>query len=203
MSWQHEIQRSADELTEPRSHEQCVYRHDRNRNKKLIARHYVLVPGLLRQLYLSVQPGATAQRGYAKPGSRPPLALEALSQYHAIGRAVVAWRTEAGLLSSPGDGVESNLRHLMTRVYGLEDSQGEALLAELRRWRTTCLVMAGWEKLYRPRGVVCPILTCSAEDSLRINLTTGAGLCRGCGTTWDGGDLVALAHQMQEQQVAA
>jgi hypothetical protein len=199
MSWQHEIQSSADELTEPRSVEQRVYRHDHNRNKKLIGVHQVLVPGLLRQLYLSVQPGAANQGAMTgRPGSRPPLGLEALNEYRAITLAVAKWRAEAGLLTSPDDGVESNLRHLMTRAYDLPDERGQALLADLRRWRSRCLVMVGWEKLYRPRGAVCPILTCAAEDTLRINLTTAVALCRACGTTWDGDDLVRLAHALQD-----
>jgi hypothetical protein len=177
----------ADELTEPHIHTEPVLYWDDNRNRKT-RHHRTIRPGLLAELYQSVIPascGPDAPTG-GVPGSRPPLAVEALSRHDEISMAVLRWCTSLNLTSRAG--AESNVRALVGAAANLDRDTATALLSEMRQWRRWCAVLTGWENLYQPAGVPCPVVDCGKSNTLRINLTAQTAMCRACAATWSGDD---------------
>lgn len=197
MTLLHQIADTADALTEPHFHAEQVPYWDHNRNKKF-RRHQVFLPGLLAQVHQAVIPTSSSADAPAGgvPGSRPPLAVEALSIHDEISMAVLRWCTSLDL--QPRVSAESNIRGLVGAAARLDEDTAGALLTELRQWRRWCSVYLGWERLYRPAGVPCPIVDCGQVNTLRINLTTSTAVCRACLATWtqDGedGSLQVLAN---------
>lgn len=181
--WQDDIRDTADALTEPSIHREPIRYWDRNRNPR--ERFYQTVqPGLLTQLYQSVLPSWSASDAPVSgghPGSRPPLAIEALSTYQEIAGLVDAWCATLGLHARGG--AESRIRHLAGKAMSFDEVAGRTLLADLRRWRRWCLVMTGWEKVVALRQVPCPESGCG-QPGLRVNLTVGSAFCRSCGAAW-------------------
>lgn len=173
----------ADALTEPHMNREPIAYWDHNRNRK-IRHHRVVLPGLLAQVYQAVIPSSSSGDGPAGgvPGSRPPLAVEALSIHDEICMAVLRWCTSLDL--QPRVSAESNIRALVGAAGQLDDDTVAALLTELRQWRRWCAVFTGWERLYRPAGVPCPIVECGQVNTLRINLTASTAVCRACLATW-------------------
>src|SRR6266545_4340007 len=140
----------ADELTDPHPHLEKIYTTTTSRHRRLTHLHKTTQPGLLTQLRDAVLPAATqdapSRRGI--PRSQPPLPLEALSLL------VVIVVGAAATLDS--------------------DTQA-ALLDELRRWRTWCAVMTGWQSpLYQPHAP-CP--HCDQRGTLRVNLARQSAFC--------------------------
>lgn len=184
----------ADALTEPHIHTEPIPYWDNNRNRK-IRRHATVQPGLLAQLYESVMPASSSADGPAGcvPGSRPPLAMEALSCHDQITTAVERWCRSLGI--TPRASVESNVRALVGSA--MDDDAARALLAEMRQWQRWCAVLTGWESVYRPAGVPCPVLDCWKSNTLRINLTAKTAMCQACKATWseeDGSVFVLADH---------
>lgn len=195
MSMLDQITEVADQLTEPYMHSEPIAYWDDNRNRK--TRHYrTLQPGLLAQLYQAVVFVASGDSvAGGPPGSRPPLAVEALSRHDTISMAVLRWCTSLSLATRVS--VESNIRALVGAAGGLDSDTARALLVEMRQWLRWCLVMTGWESVYRPAGVPCPVVDCEQVNTLRINLTTKTAMCRACESTWideDGGLAVLAEH---------
>lgn len=183
----------ADTLTEPHIHAE-PYTVWINRNRKT-RHHRTVQPGLLAQLYQSVIPAWCSGEAPAGgvPGSRPPLAVEALSRHDEIAMAVLRWCTSLGIDSRVS--AESNIRALVGATSRLDEDTARALLDEMRQWRRWCAVLTGWENLYRPAGVPCPIVGCGQTNTLRINLTAQTALCKACSSTWsaEDGSIVVLA----------
>lgn len=178
-----DIRDVADDLTEPHIHSEPVRTWDGNRNAKI--RHYRTVqPGLITQLHQSVIPTVSSREAFAAsvPGSRPPLAVEALSRHDEIAMAVLHWHRQLGMV--PRVGVESNIRALVGAVPKLDDDDQRELLRQMRRWRGWCAVLTYWENLYQPKGVPCPVVGCEQVSTLRINLTMKTAMCKACGSTW-------------------
>jgi hypothetical protein len=188
----------ADELTEPHMHSEPVPFWDNNRNRKF-RRHITVQPGLIAQLYQSVMPASSSFEPHAGgvPGSRPPLAVEALSRHDEIAMAVLRWCTSLNLRTQVS--VESNVRRLAARAQSFDDADARVLLSEMRQWRRWCAVLTGWESLYRPARVPCPVVDCGRTNTLRINLTAKTAMCQACGTTWseDDGTIGILAGYIQ------
>jgi hypothetical protein len=197
---------TADALTEPHMHTEPITYWDTNRHRKT-RRHTTIQPGLLAQLYQSVIPASSSTEASAGGtfGSRPPLAVEALSRHDQIAMAVLRWCTSMGLPTRAS--VESNIRALVGAVGHLDDDTTAALLTEMRQWRRWAAVLTGWENLLRPAGVPCPIVDCGKTNTLRINLTTKTGMCQACGATWsedDGGISILADHvRLQSNRAAA
>lgn len=186
---------AADALTEPYLHTEQVSVWV-NRNRK-VYRHTVVLPGLLAQLHQSVIPVSSSAGAPAGgvPGSRPPLALEALSCHDEIVTAVAGWCRTLDI--TPRTSPESNIRALVGAT--VPDDRVRPLLADMRRWQRWCAVLTGWESIYRPAGVACPVVDCGRVNTLRINLTAATAMCRGCGATWsdEDGTLGLLAEYIR------
>jgi hypothetical protein len=182
-----QIRDVADALTEPHIHSEPVRYWDNNRNPK-IRQHRTVQPGLLAQLYQSVIPVLSSAEPAAGgvPGSRPPLAVEALSRHDTIAMAVLRWCRSLNLTLRVS--VESNVRALVGAAATMDNDTARALLSEMRQWLRWCNVLTGWERLYRPAGVTCPVVECGKLNSLRINLTSSTAMCQACGATWSGDD---------------
>ena len=175
---------TADALTEPHIHSEPVVTWTKARHRK-VTQWRTVQPGLITQLYQSVFPASSggddpSTRGV--PGSRPPLAVEALSRHDEIAMAVLRWCTSLRLETRVS--VESNVRALVGAAAGMDTETMTALLDEMRQWRRWCLVSTGWEKVIAPHGVPCFIDGCGQRNTLRINLTNATGLCRACGAFW-------------------
>lgn len=198
MSLHDAIRDLADDLTEPHMHAEPITYWDNNRNRKT-RRHVTVQPGLIAQLYQSVMPVWTSSEPSAAgvPGSRPPLAVEALSRHDQITMAVLRWCTSLHLATRVS--VESNVRQLAAAAQQFDDDDARALLSEMRQWRRWCAVLTGWENLYRPAGVSCPIVDCGRTNTLRVNLTAKTAMCHTCGSTWseDDGTIGVLAAYIQ------
>jgi hypothetical protein len=200
-----QIADTADALTEPYLHSEPVTTWDKNRHRKT-RRHTVVLPGLLAQLHQSVIPasssGCDAPSG-GVPGSRPPLAVEALSRHDEIAMAVLRWCTSLRLDTRVS--VESNVRSLVGAAAGLDYDTAAVLLDEMRQWRRWCLVLTGWEQIYCPARVPCPIDGCGMYNTLRINLTNSTALCRACDAYWtsdaeeDAGAIGVLADYIKSR----
>lgn len=195
MTWQDDLRDTADALTDSYLHRETVHVWDHHRHRR--TRHWqTRQPGLLAQLHHAAHhPLNCADDGSTssgKPGSRPPLAVEALSVHDEITGDIRRRCTALGLVLRPT--VESNLRQLCAKAVSFDEPAGRALLADLRRWRRWCLVMTGWEHVRRLRNVTCP--ECHAAGTLRVNLTTATAGCTGCGAAWarDDGNLHTLAR---------
>jgi hypothetical protein len=95
--------------------------------------------------------------------------------------------------------VESNVRALVGKAGGLDDDTVRRLLADMRQWHRWCNVLTGWESVYRPAGVPCPVVDCWKTNTLRINLTAKTAMCRACGATWsqDDGSVFILADHIR------
>lgn len=198
MSLYDAIRDLADDLTEPHMHSEPIKYWDGNRNKKF-RWHVTVQPGLLAQLYQSVMPVSSSAEPHAGgvPGSRPPLAVEALSRHDEIAMAVLRWCTSLRLATRVS--VESNVRQLAAAAQAFDDDDAKVLLSEMRQWRRWCAVLTGWESLYRPAGVACPIDSCGKTNTLRVNLTAKTAMCQACASTWseDDGGIGVLASYIQ------
>jgi hypothetical protein len=184
---QETIRDLADELCDPHMHAEPVPYWDNNRNRKF-RRHITVQPGLIAQLYQSVLPASSSGEPSAGgvPGSRPPLAVEALSRHDEIAMAVLRWCTSLKLRTQVS--VESNVRRLAATAQSFDDEDARVLLSEMRQWRRWCAVLTGWENLYRPAGVPCPVVDCGRTNTLRINLTAKTAMCQACASTWSEDD---------------
>jgi hypothetical protein len=183
----HQITETADALTEPTMNREPYAVWDGNRNRKI--RHHITVqPGLLAQLYQSVIPASSSEQAPAGgvPGSRPPLAVEALSRHDQISMAVLRWCASLDLPARVS--VESNVRALVGAAAKLDEDTAAAMLDEMRQWRSWCTVYLGWENIFRPAGVPCPLAGCGALGELRVNLTSATALCRSCSAAWTEAD---------------
>lgn len=197
-----QIANVADALTEPHIHSEPIPYWDKNRHRK-IRHHRTVQPGLIAQLYQSVAPTwSTSDDPCAGgiPGSRPPLAVEALSRHDEISMAVLDWCTSENLTTR--NNVESNLRALVGQATLLDHNNQAALLTDLRRWRGWCNVYLGWERVTQPRGVRCPLPDCAQLNTLRVNLTNATALCSACRATWgnDHGAIEVLAAHITASQ---
>lgn len=185
MNLHDQIREVADALTEPHLHSEPVPFWDNNRNRKF-RRHTTVQPGLIAQLYQSVIPVSSSAEpaGGGVPGSRPPLAVEALSRHDTIATAVLRWCRSLHITARVS--VESNVRALVGVSAMFDDDTARVLLSELRQWQRWCSVLTGWENVYRPAGVPCPVVDCARVNTLRVNLTTKTAMCRACGAAWSG-----------------
>lgn len=206
--WQDDIRDTADALTEPSIHREPIPEWDRHRNRRVRHHHKTVQPGLLAQLYQSVVPSSSSSAdppAGGVPGSRPPLAVEALSAHEQITTDVYRWCASLGLECRPR--VESNIRQLAAKAMSFDEGTGKVLLTELARWRRWCLVLTGWEHVRVVRGVPCPRVGCGQPGTLRINLTTVSAMCRHCGAVWgeDDGGIGVLAQYVEQvmRQTAA
>lgn len=189
----------ADQLCDPRQHTERIRTWDHNRNDHWRT-HTTTQPGLLAQLHhAAIDPSnpdtGTHTRGALR--SRPPLALEALSRHAVITIAATRWAWSMRL--PVRDTVESNIRALVGAAANLDPDDTQLLLSEMRQWQRWCAVLTGWETLYQPAHVTCPIEDCQTRNSLRINLTNTTAMCRACGAAWDGtdGSIAALADHIR------
>ena len=187
----------ADELTEPHVNREPYTVWDGNRHRKVM--HHVTVQhGLLTQLYRAVLAATTGTDESARsiPGSRPPLALEALSRHQQITAGARVWHAHFFGLRPPLASPESNIRRLVGAASTATDSEQRALLADLRRWTSWCRVYLGLEQIRRITGTRCPIPDCNTLGTLRINLTTSHGMCTACGAAWNRDSIGVLAEHI-------
>lgn len=199
-----EIADLASELADPNPVTSRVQVWTRSRNRA-VRTHTVTLPGLLAQLYESVIPsGGAGDGGVAgHTGSRPPLALEALSRHAEITLAVAGWCWK--LRVDQRDTVQANIRALVGAASQLDHDAQERLRSDLRRWRSWAATMTGWEQITRLDRVPCPV--CETHGSLRINLTTRTAYCanpdrdadglRTCGATWAEDSIGVLAEYIK------
>jgi hypothetical protein len=176
----------AAELCDGRQHIERIPFWDANRNRK-VREWRTVQPGLLTQLHrAAVEPvrGQTEPGSRPLPGSRPPLALEALSTYRVITTATIRWCWSLRL--DLRDSVEGNIRSLVGAAATLDPDTALLLLAEMRQWRRWAAVATGWQTpAFAPRAP-CP--NCATIGKLRINLSAQAAHCRACQATWAGDD---------------
>ncbi|WP_371409753.1 hypothetical protein OG423_14200 [Micromonospora zamorensis] len=193
-------------LTDGGPHIERVRYWDTNRNEKY-REWRTTQPGLLQQLHeAAVDPvRATTDAGpRPTPGSRPPLALEALSTHAAICTHVHHWCWSLQL--APRDTVEDNIRALVGAAPALDDDDLAALTVEIRTWHRWASVATHWISPPFQPHVPCP--ACHTTGQLRVNLTAQAAHCRACQATWasDDGSLYALGEYIQahtERRAAA
>lgn len=186
----------ADELTEPRKHREpySTWSTSRHRVDRF---HETSVDGLLAQLKAAFVPGRAEQleSGSGIPGSRPPLALEAVSRHTMITLEAGRWAWSLRLTQRAT--VESNIRALIGSAGSMDSDTQLALLTDLRRWRTWCAVLTGWERPpFRP-SAPCP--SCERANTLIIRLDTQRAFCRNvdCGSTWDTSTIGVLAEHIR------
>jgi len=193
----------AEVLCDPHQHAERyeVWTKARNRQTR---RHTTIQDGLIKQLYEAVfHPGG--ERGRTAPASRPPLALEALGLHTAITVAVAKWCWN--LHVPQRDSIEQDIRALVGAISTVDSDTQRTLHADLKRWRTWCEVMTGWETLFAPGEVPCPIVECGQVGTLRILLAAKRAFCRNpaqqpdgtpvCGATWDATTIGVLAEHIK------
>ncbi|HEY9415196.1 MAG TPA: hypothetical protein VIQ30_10585 [Pseudonocardia sp.] len=177
------------ELADPHQHTERIEGWSTSRHRT-VRRHTVTLPGLLTQLYESVYPAGSDATTRQPPSSRPPLALEALSTHAVISIAVIKWLWD--LRIDQRDSVQGNIRALVGAAGLMSSDDQRRLLADLRRWRTWCAVMTGWERVEHFPEIECPV--CGKVGTLRVNYTSERGYCTNqardsdgelvCGSVW-------------------
>ncbi|MFG2165533.1 DUF7341 domain-containing protein [Micromonospora chersina] len=191
------LSQHAEALCDPRHHVERIPYWDTNRNKK--HREWrTTQPGLLRQLHDSATDPVRSLEGGRRPhpGSRPPLALEALSTHTAITAYAARWCWSLKL--DLRDTTEENIRALTGKAPALDDDDLALLASDVRQWYRWASVATGWiAPLYQPH-VPCP--ACQTVGKLRVNLTAQAAHCRNCQATWasDDGSLYKLGDYVQQ-----
>lgn len=205
LTWQATLTQAAADLTEPHTQTHQRWRWDHNNNKKPAGSYQLHLPALLPQLSvvtgLSAGTALTGTHAGQSPGPRPPVQLEALSAHAEISTAVMQWMGRLDQDWRSG-GVLPNLRALAYVGWWSEPGIGRELTADVIRWRDTCLVLTGAEKVFSPRSIACP--SCMRYGVLRINLTARAALCRACRSTWNtvGALAAQVSHDLRSVQVA-
>ncbi len=195
----------AEVLCDPHQHTERFDYWDANRHRK-VGRHVTVQDGLIHQLYESVFRQTALDGGHTAPASRPPLALEALSLHTVITIAVAKWCWQ--LRVRQRDSIEQDIRALVGKVPTVDSDTAHQLRADLRRWRSWCEVMTGWETVFAPKGVPCPVVECGQTGTLRILLAAKRAFCRNpaqhpdgtpvCGATWDHDTIGLLADYIRQ-----
>ncbi len=194
-----------EELTEPHTHSERVRTGWTKQRNAVYTTVQTSQPGLISQLYAAAtEPftsGGMGATSRAKPKSKPPLAIEALSAYVDVCSGALRWVTELGI--EPRNNVEENVRALLAAAVTLDAEMLAVLRHSMRSWRRWCSVMAGWEhSVYRPR-TSCP--KCHTANTLRVNVDIqagGIGYCVECQASWEGPDLVEMAEQIRLSHAA-
>lgn len=193
----------AEELCDPHRHRQQRYGWDKQRHKIRLPDHITTQAALLTQLHQAVVPllsqAADDAGGMFAANSRPPLQLEALDRHHAITVAAAGWCSSQGLRAKLT--ARDNIRALVGHTNRLGDDHLHMLRADLRRWRNWAATMSGWESITRPRAL-CPVVECGAKNTLRVNLSTEAGMCAACGSSWDATTIGILAAHISAEKPA-
>ncbi|MGK5737262.1 DUF7341 domain-containing protein [Micromonospora sp. URMC 103] len=187
----------AEQLCDPRHHVERIPYWDTNRNRKY-REWRTTQPGLLAQLHEAAVEPADARNDpgpRSVPGSRPPLALEALSTHMAITAYAAHWCWS--LKIDQRDTVEANIRALVGKAPTLDDDALTALASEMRRWTHWAAVASRWVAPPFEPHVPCP--ACQAVGKLRVNLRAQIAHCRGCQNTWaaDDGSIFHLGEYIQ------
>ncbi|MDH6460132.1 hypothetical protein M2302_000283 [Micromonospora sp. A200] len=187
----------AEQLCDPRHHVERVPYWDTNRNRKF-REWRTTQPGLLSQLHeAAVEPvdGLNEPGPRRTPGSRPPLALEALSTHTAIAAYTARWCWS--LRVDLRDTVEDNIRAMVGRAPTLDDGELTALASEMRQWYRWAATATRWIAPPFEPHVPCP--SCEKTGKLRVNLHAQVAHCRGCQNTWaaDDGSIFALGEYIQ------
>jgi hypothetical protein len=192
----------ADALTDSRQHVEPVYTTDRSRNRKLSHVHRTMQPGLLAQVRERFEPGAQAAGFRSVPGSRPPLAFEALALHTVISLAAVRWLWSLRIELRNTD--ESNIRALVGAAGSMDSETQAALLFEMRTWHRRAAILTGWQTApFRPRAS-CP--NCG-QQALVVNVESKSAFCNGfdprtnmpCGAWWDESTVGILAEHVRAQ----
>lgn len=184
----------AGDLADARQHTERIPYWDTNRNRKFRT-HVTVQPGLLAQLYECVYPAQAEGDGPRRPhpGSRPPLALEALSTHTVITLAAARWCWS--LRIDQRHTVEGNLRALVGAAATLDEDTALTLLSEMHQWRRWAAVQTAWESPAFAPYAPCP--HCGIRTSLRINLAVQLAYCRNCQAAWDDTTLLDLAAHIR------
>lgn len=164
-----------------------------------LRRHEIRVPGLIEQLYMAAtDPSLVAEEGGSrmKPKSKPPLAVEAWSRFQDVDRAVRRW-VRSVRITEHSD-LSRCIRELVGAAAGQrgylawDEETTEALLLEMRSWRTWAAILTGWESApWRPY-IHCPV--CEGVSTIWVNMTVGSAYCASCKFDWD--DARKLADQV-------
>lgn len=163
---------------------------------KIGLRHQTRVPSLLVQLEHAMPSGQGDDRSTGGYESRPAARLEAVDALLAIEHEVEHWlkRLEPTAPSYPNtlaDQVAKIGSKLHTTTWckrGRGTTAGGCcdrhhLEGDIRRWWVQARIVAGWDTQAWKPDATCP--QCATRGSLRIRLSTKAGLCVECRETWD------------------
>jgi hypothetical protein len=162
-------------------------------------KHKVRIPSLIEQLYAAAfDPSMHAEEGGSrvKPRSKPPVAIEAMSRFQDIDKAVRRWVRSVRVEEHVQ--LDRNIRELVTAAAGQRgylawDSETiEALLLEMRQWRRWAAVLTGWEsRAWQPR-IKCPV--CEGKSTIWVSDALRTAYCSACLFTWE--DAMELAEQV-------
>lgn len=204
-----DIATTADSLTDTFRHAEPIEYWDANRHRK--TRQYTTrQKSLLDQLADKAFPGvgdtAVSTGSYE---SKPPGDLAAISAHTAITIAAAKWCWD--LRVDQRDTVASNIRALVGAAGGLDSSQQQKLLADLRRWHRWAAVIAGWETAPHRPAAPCPHCGKRGGDDggLLVRLESETAVCTSCLTGWGGdgepplSELVEFIRDHAARSVAA
>lgn len=185
-------------LTQPYTHTERVRTGwDHNRHP-IYGTHTTKHPGLLAQLRLiyDAAPIGDDNGGPSTPlGSRPPLAIDALSLHIAIAGAINRWSRSLELPYQST--IEAQACGLVGAAPHLDHDTLRTLLDEARTWQRRADILTGWTSPpYAPR-IPCMADGCTARSGLRLHADTRTGMCTTCGATWtdqDGGFSRLVEH---------
>lgn len=178
----------ADALTNPSQHR--TPRHTwskdrRDRHKKRLPDHVVVLPGLLTQLHDLAYPlgvdGEEGAGGRSVPQSREPGNPRALSAYLDIHIGVTRWT--ATLELAWREPVESAIRQLVGAAPAQAHDTQRDLLSDMAWWLARCEEITGWVLPDPVLTVPCPDETCG-HRALRVDVEERTVRCGACGSRW-------------------
>ncbi|MGI5247789.1 DUF7341 domain-containing protein [Dactylosporangium sp. CA-139066] len=206
-----DIADAAEALCDARQHAEPRYEWDANRNKKPIAPHRTIVPGLIQQLRDLAEEGSASgdETGVRSvPDSRPPGEFDAVALIAAVTFGA-AWR--AGQLGlQPRDTAEANIRAIVGAASSIDSDTQRDIRHELTSWRRQADVILGWEQPPIELVAPCPIVDtdgagtpCGARGSLLAQRDGTGARCVKCGAAWDERDVALLFEHVKRYTEAS
>jgi hypothetical protein len=206
-----DIADASEALCDPHPHAEPRYEWDANRNRKPIAPHRTVVPGLIQQLRELAEEGTPAADGMGVrsiPESRPPGAFDAVSLLAAISFGA-AWRMsgprdEGGLALAARPDPEGNVRALVGAAPTLDSDLQRDIRHELQSWQRQAEVILGWRQPPIELVAPCPVVDidghgtpCGARGTLLADRDGKGARCVKCGAFWDETSVGVLLGHVQ------
>jgi hypothetical protein len=158
----------------------------------IIRTHRVILPALLVQLKLAVEPSTAAERGARGYASSPAARVDAVDCLAGIDHDARWWHYVL-----TGRRTWAHLPDVLRRLVGLPAEQREArdLAKNADRWVTWAQTVTAWDEPPARPNIQCP--ECGWRGGIRLRVDPVTVVCVECRTTWRGdAEIAVLTKQL-------